>query len=419
MSGHSRCERSFAFEASSYNYYKLCANVFINELTDCIRCLHIALNDIGETVRFVDPRDVSNSNHGGAGIAYPEYTGRVEVVRADAFDNLFEVKNCQIVVKMDIEGHESIALHGLKSLFSENKVLIQIEAFSENLSRVERIMLNSGFIYLGSLDDDHYFFNDAKIIENEDLFSELAGGGEKIRFARSSNHSKAEQYIPQTKEFLTDLPVVSQGAFGDYHSDAAYLTGWADFGEVEGHILAAFIEKEEFDRVYIINNNAAAYYALQSNPSTEVIRVSPRMPKSYEETRIISREELLEEVKSAECTSRSLFVLGSHTQFDFSSDLYFFYDRIIPNLAPGTYIYFHNIFSPNVTIRKEHPGFENSVDCVDSAALNLYLQHGNADVVFSGLSAINDDWCASKLSQKVEIYGATRQEISTFIVKTK
>ena len=85
-------------------------------------------------------------------------TGDVDV-ETKVFDNLYKFEKEYIFIKCDVEGHEIKTLEGMKSTLYKNNCLIQIEIFSQNYKKTERI-LNSldYFIVYVSEERDTYFF---------------------------------------------------------------------------------------------------------------------------------------------------------------------------------------------------------------------------------------------------------------------
>ena len=74
-------------------------------------------------------------------------------------DDKFRYRNKIICLKVDVEGHEIFVLNGLKKIFKNNKVFLQIEIFPNNLTKINRWLKNFNFIKINKINSDYYFTN--------------------------------------------------------------------------------------------------------------------------------------------------------------------------------------------------------------------------------------------------------------------
>ena len=74
-------------------------------------------------------------------------------------DDKFRYKNKTICLKIDVEGHEIFVLNGLKKIFKNNKIFLQIEIFPNNLTKINRWLKNFNFIKINKINSDYYFTN--------------------------------------------------------------------------------------------------------------------------------------------------------------------------------------------------------------------------------------------------------------------
>ena len=74
-------------------------------------------------------------------------------------DDKFKYKNKIICLKIDVEGHEIFVLNGLKKIFKNNKIFLQIEIFPNNLTKINRCLKNFNFIKINKINSDYYFKN--------------------------------------------------------------------------------------------------------------------------------------------------------------------------------------------------------------------------------------------------------------------
>ena len=74
-------------------------------------------------------------------------------------DDKFKYKNKTICLKIDVEGHEIFVLKGLKKIFKNNKIFLQIEIFPNNFTKTNRWLNNFNFKKIHKINADYYFVN--------------------------------------------------------------------------------------------------------------------------------------------------------------------------------------------------------------------------------------------------------------------
>ena len=60
-------------------------------------------------------------------------------------DKYINLKNKNLAIKIDIEGHELNALQGLQKTLISNKCILQIEIFQKNFKKVNNFLFSLGF----------------------------------------------------------------------------------------------------------------------------------------------------------------------------------------------------------------------------------------------------------------------------------
>jgi FkbM family methyltransferase len=130
------CRKIIAFEPDPFNRAHLYANIFLNGFEDLIHVFNEAISDTkGEATLYAarKAKGTHKENTGSSSLE-PPYQDRdphrthTVKIQTDRLDNLLRsVKGKVIVVKMDIEGHESKALEGMAHLLNNNQVWLQIE----------------------------------------------------------------------------------------------------------------------------------------------------------------------------------------------------------------------------------------------------------------------------------------------------
>ena len=82
-----------------------------------------------------------------------------ELTQSDLADNMLDIKNSNIAIKIDVERHEEEVLLGASKLLTENKVIIQIEIFDERKKKVFNILQSYKYQLYNNIGKDYYFRN--------------------------------------------------------------------------------------------------------------------------------------------------------------------------------------------------------------------------------------------------------------------
>ena len=69
------------------------------------------------------------------------------------------IKKKTICLKIDVEGHEVFVLNGLKKIFKNNKIFLQIEILPNNFIKTNRWLNDFGFKKINKINADYYFIN--------------------------------------------------------------------------------------------------------------------------------------------------------------------------------------------------------------------------------------------------------------------
>lgn len=166
----------FSFEANTYNYIQLRANLLLNDLVDKITSYNCCVtNERGKT--SISRPDRENRGAAAVGAAYTGTEKSPFVVDNLVVDEEFSsISDSIIFMKMDIEGSEAAALAGMKSFFSRNMVLIQIEDWEFPGGRTSQILAEFGFSLVRGMHPDYFYSNfdvSGVTVEASDLVDQL------------------------------------------------------------------------------------------------------------------------------------------------------------------------------------------------------------------------------------------------------
>ena len=154
----------YAFEPNKKNFLKLRENCLLNNLN--IKTYNFAL---------------SNSNHdseiwytdkdkmGGSAIfdendpelnKYDPKRIIKEKISLKKLDNILQINNSKILVKIDVERHEKKVLEGMEKIIQQNDIIMQIEIGEENNKAVFDYLKKLKFKWINSIRHDHFFKKD-------------------------------------------------------------------------------------------------------------------------------------------------------------------------------------------------------------------------------------------------------------------
>lgn len=154
--GAGHVPRAIAFEPDRDNRAALADSIALNGLAERIRIEACALGAAtGEAVLVEGPRSNRGTSRLVGGVADDAASGaeryRVPVRR---LDDVVAIRGAVLLVKIDVEGHERDVIEGATRTLSENRCLLQVEAFGTGpVGALEAL----GYTHVGSIADDHYW----------------------------------------------------------------------------------------------------------------------------------------------------------------------------------------------------------------------------------------------------------------------
>jgi FkbM family methyltransferase len=121
------------FEPLKYNYEKLIKNYRLNNALRNNEFHNIALSDkSGDS--YINFNEV-HENIGTASIDENRQKNneKKEKIKIEKLDNLYQFKNKNIFIKIDVEGHEKEVLDGSIDILKNNKILMYLETRNDKL----------------------------------------------------------------------------------------------------------------------------------------------------------------------------------------------------------------------------------------------------------------------------------------------
>lgn len=146
-------KKIYAFEPVDTTYNILEKNIKINNLENIIKPLNIGLSDEKGTGII---NIYSNDNIGGTSIKKSnQNNGGIKI---DKLDNIKIIEEKLDFIKIDVEGHELLALKGAKQTINKYKPLIFIEIFPENFEELNKLLLSYQYKLTQKFCDNNYLF---------------------------------------------------------------------------------------------------------------------------------------------------------------------------------------------------------------------------------------------------------------------
>lgn len=160
-------ERIYAFEPDPRNFSQLHANLFLNNLHDRVKTYNLALSsENGEKTLYLSKmrKDLDNYklNTGASSLVFNEerHINNVAIaIQTKRLDDLVDVENQSIAIKIDVEGHEYPVLKGMNNCLKKNKCVILLEVFKDGYKTVNEYLENMGYRVLDSFQvPDNYIY---------------------------------------------------------------------------------------------------------------------------------------------------------------------------------------------------------------------------------------------------------------------
>ena len=153
----------YAFEPNKITFQILKKNVQINNFD--IKIHNFACSSIKTKRRiwYTDENKMGGSsvymNYDPEIFKYEKQNIKFENVNLNKLDNIFSIKNQNILMKIDVERHELDVLKGARKLTKNNRITMQIEIHDNLRARVFNYLRKNKFYLINSIGQDYYFKN--------------------------------------------------------------------------------------------------------------------------------------------------------------------------------------------------------------------------------------------------------------------
>jgi len=155
-----------SFEPIKKTILKFKENILLNKNLNNIEIFEFGLSNKNSKLLMKSLKKKNYIQTGGFGVVQ---NGEIlknlhtEYAEFKKGDDIFSLKNKNIVLKIDAEGHEKEVLEGLENNLDNNNILLQIEIFDKNFENINKILKVKNFNQINIIQSDgkkdYYFKN--------------------------------------------------------------------------------------------------------------------------------------------------------------------------------------------------------------------------------------------------------------------
>ena len=154
----------YSFEPNKNNFLKLKENIDLNNLN--IKAYNFGLsNSNSETeIWYSDKKKM-----GGSAIynkndpELKKYNNKkiyLEKISIKRLDDIVNLNDSKILIKIDVERHEKKVLEGMKNMINQNDIILQIEIGQHQENEVFRYLKELDLKFIKTIRHDHYFLKE-------------------------------------------------------------------------------------------------------------------------------------------------------------------------------------------------------------------------------------------------------------------
>ena len=156
-----------SFEPNEEAYFKFNKTLSINQnISEKITLYNFGLSDTETTLKMRSLVKYGYRQTGGSTIHNDEnYEDKnyknVKVYKANfkIADEVIDINNSVLAIKIDVEGHEYNVLKGLKKIINNNKCILQLEIMNNNFEEVNKFLLENKFYKIDEVKNrSNYFY---------------------------------------------------------------------------------------------------------------------------------------------------------------------------------------------------------------------------------------------------------------------
>ena len=142
-----------SYEPIKLTYEKQVRNILLNNFDKNIDVFNYGLSNKSYNAHFSTK---SSYNYKQSSL-YKVSSKGDQICKVYKFDEISNITKKNLIIKVDVEGHEKQVVEGMKRTLSQNSILLQIEIFDKNFENINNFLLKLGFQFLFKISFDHYY----------------------------------------------------------------------------------------------------------------------------------------------------------------------------------------------------------------------------------------------------------------------
>lgn len=155
-----------SFEPMPANRSQLHANILLNGLSDTVEIYPYALSNTEGNAVFLQNKG-NSTGRSRLKETNPHKLDEAKfeevIVQTKKLDEISEIKNQKLAIKIDVEGHELMVLEGMPGILKNNTCLLQIESYPESAPSTDKFLQGLGYSLITSISADRYYSNSPEL----------------------------------------------------------------------------------------------------------------------------------------------------------------------------------------------------------------------------------------------------------------
>ena len=154
----------YSFEPNKNNFFRLKENIALNSLNVKAHNFGLSNSNSETEIWYTDKKKM-----GGSAIfqkddpelkKYNMKNIYLEKILVKKLDDIIDINQSTILVKIDVERHEKKVLEGMKNTIKNNSIILQIEIGDEQKNEVFGYLEELNFKWINTIRHDHYFIKE-------------------------------------------------------------------------------------------------------------------------------------------------------------------------------------------------------------------------------------------------------------------
>ena len=151
-----------AFEPNDEAHFKFNKTLSINpNLSERITLHNFGLSDINSILKMRSKVKYGYTQTGGSTVHDNKNYNDVKIYEANfkIADEVIDINNSVLAIKIDVEGHEYNVLKGLRKIINNNKCILQLEIFNDKFDKVNKFLIENKFYKITEVKNrSNYFY---------------------------------------------------------------------------------------------------------------------------------------------------------------------------------------------------------------------------------------------------------------------